>query len=107
MNKILKSKKWIRITNDPRNYAIELMYNYKNGLITSKIKKIEEQVKAAYSLKEIKITNWLVMRSTARNSYETRYTIITPKENYIFFWLVKLETGQIVPLNTTSEEIIQ
>ncbi len=47
------------------------------------------------------------MRSPSRNNYEVRYSIFTPDENYLFFWQVKLETQEIIPLNTVSEELMK
>jgi len=56
---------------------------------------------------DVRITPWQIMRSPSRNNYEVRYSIFTPTQNYLFFWLVKLETQQVIPLNNTTEELME
>ncbi|MEA2104690.1 MAG: hypothetical protein U9P79_08660 [Candidatus Cloacimonadota bacterium] len=107
LQKILLAKRWIRITEDPKSFARDIIQNYQDGLLIKEIKHIENEAKSIYSLSEITISPWLVMRSTARNSYEVRLTITTPNESHIFFWVVKLETGKIIPLNTSTEEMMK
>ena len=94
---------WLRITTDPEKYALELLEKYGKGIIIKKISEIEEEALNKFSRKDIKIIPWQVFRSPAKNSYEVRYSIITPEKNYFLFWLVKLETGTIRPLNKDTE----
>lgn len=104
--KINQAYIWIRITTDPEKYALELLEKYEKGMIIKKISEIGEESLKKYSRKDIKITPWQVFRSPAKNSYEVRYSIITPDKNYFLFWLVKLETGAIMPLNKDTEDFL-
>ena len=106
-DKIDKSYVWIRITTDPEKYAIELIELYEDGKIIKKIDEIEEEALKSFSRQEIKVTPWQVFLLPAKNSYEVRYSIMTPEKNYLLFWLVKLETGKIVPLNIETEDFIK
>ena len=105
--KINNSYIWIRITTDPERYAVELIKKYKNGAIVKKIEEAEEEALKKFSRKDIKITHWQVFRSPTKNSYEVRYSIITPEHNYFLFWLVKLETGNIMALNKETEDFLK
>jgi len=96
---------WTRITNDPEQYAIELVKNYNDNEIISKINELEILAQKNFSRQDIRITPWQVFRSVTKNSYEVRYTIITPETNYFFRWLIRLETGDVIPLNDITEEI--
>lgn len=97
---------WLRITTDPEKYALELLEKYRKGIIIKKISEIEEEALKKFSRKDIKIIPWQVFRSPAKNNYEVRYSIITPEKNYFLFWLVKLETGTIRPLNKDTEAFL-
>ncbi len=105
--KINHAYTWIRITTDPEKYAVELVKRYNNGIIVKKIRETEDEALKKFSRKDIKITPWQVFRSPAKNSYEVRYSIITPEYNYFLFWLVKLETGNIMPLNKETEDFLK
>jgi hypothetical protein len=99
--------RWFRITNDPEVYAIDIIKGSRNRLILRRISTIEEEAMAKFPKEEITVTPWQVLRAVSMYSYEVRYTIITPEKNYFFFWLVRLETGEIVPLNAATEELMK
>ena len=94
---------WTRITNDPEQYAIEIVKQYNNGIITDKIDEVETIAQKNYSRQDIRVTPWQVFRTVTRNSYEVRYTIQIPDKNYFLRWLIRLETGELVPLNEETE----
>lgn len=96
---------WTRISNDPEQYAIEIVKQYNNGFIPNKIGEVETIAQKNYSRQDIRVTPWQVLRTATRNSYEVRYTIVVPDRNYFLRWLVRLETGKIVPLNEITEEL--
>lgn len=104
--KINHAYRWIRIQNDPEEYAIEIIKQFDNGSIVNKIKEIEVKSKNNYSRQDVRITPWKVFRTVTSNSYEVRYTIVIPDRNYFFRWLVRLETGKVMPLNEITEEIL-
>jgi hypothetical protein len=105
--KINNAYRWSRIIDDPEEYAIDIVKGYRNRIIPKRIAAIEEEIMAKFPAEEITVTPWQSLRAVSRNTYEVRYTIITPEKNYFFLWLVRLETGEIVPLNTTTEELMQ
>jgi len=97
---------WTRITNDPEQYAIEIVKQYNNGIIPEKIDEVETIAQKNYSRQDIRVTPWQVFRTVTRNSYEVRYTILIPDKNYFLRWLIRLETGEVVPLNEATEELL-
>ncbi|MBN2018507.1 MAG: hypothetical protein JW794_10325 [Candidatus Cloacimonetes bacterium] len=97
---------WTRISTDPENYAIEIVKQYQDGMIVDKISQIESNAQKNYSRQDVRVTPWQVFRTATRNSYEVRYTIVIPEKNYFLRWLVRLETGKVVPLNDVSEELL-
>lgn len=105
--KINNAYQWFRITNDPEAYAIDIIKGYRNRLIPRRITAIEEEAMNKFPKEDIAVTPWQVLRAVSMHSYEVRYTIITPEKNYFFFWLVRLETGEIVPLNSATEELMK
>ncbi len=94
---------WTRISNDPEQYAIEIVKQYNNGIIPEKIDEVETVAQKNYSRQDIRVTPWQVFRTVTRNSYEVRYTIQIPDKNYFLRWLIRLETGEVIPLNEATE----
>ena len=105
--KIDKAKLWIKIKNEPEKFAQEIISNYQNGNLIKKINLIKREAQLENTSEDVRITPWQIMRSPSRNNYEVRYSIFTPTQNYLFFWLVKLETQQVIPLNNTTEELME
>lgn len=105
-DKINKAYIWTRISNDPEQYAIEIVKQYNDGIIPDKINDIESAAQKNYSRQDIRVTPWQVFRTVTRNSYEVRYTIVIPDKNYFLRWLIRLETGEVVPLNEVTEELL-
>lgn len=105
--KIEKAKLWVKMENQPHQFAKEIINNYNNGELVKKINKIARRVQLSYSSSDVRITPWQIMRSPSRNNYEVRYSIFTPQENFLFFWLVKLETQKVIPLNNVTEELMK
>lgn len=103
--KINRAYVWTRITTDPEQYAIELVKQYDKNVIVSKINELEALAQKNFSRQDIRVTPWQVFRSVTKNSYEVRYTLVIPETNYFFRWLVRLETGEVIPLNDITEEI--
>ncbi|HHI87376.1 MAG TPA: hypothetical protein ENK03_00330 [Candidatus Cloacimonetes bacterium] len=97
---------WTRITNDPEQYAIEIVKQYNQGIIPDKIDEVETIAQKNYSRQDIRVTPWQVFRTVTQNSYEVRYTIQIPDKNYFLRWLIRLETGEVVPLNDATEELL-
>ncbi len=97
---------WTRISNDPEQYAIEIVKRYKDGVISEKLHEIETVAQENYSRQDIRVTPWQVFRSVTQNSYEVRYTIQIPGKNYFLRWLIRLETGEVIPLNDETEELL-
>jgi len=97
---------WTRISNDPEQYAIEIVKQYKDGIIPNTINDIETSAQKNFSRQDIRVTPWQVFRTVTRNSYEVRYTIVIPDKNYFLRWLVRLETGEVIPLNEVTEELL-
>jgi len=105
-DKINKAYIWTRISIDPEQYAIEILKNYNNGIIPETIEGIESAAQKIFSRQDIRVTPWQVFRTVTRNSYEVRYTIVIPDKNYFLRWLIRLETGEVVPLNEVTEELL-
>ncbi len=103
--KVDKAGRWIRIEKDPQQFAKDIIRNYKNGLVVRRISDLEEKVRTKYKKEDISIKKWQVFLGVGSNNYEVRYTIITPEKGYRFLWLVKLETEEVIPLNTATEEL--
>ena len=105
-DKITLAYIWTRISTDPEQYAIEIVKRYQDGIIPDTIDDIETSAQKNFSRQDIRITPWQVFRTVTRNSYEVRYTIVIPDKNYFLRWLVRLETGEVVPLNEVTEELL-
>jgi len=103
--KVDKAETWIRIENNPQQFAIDIIRDYKNGLIVKRISALERKLYSKYKKDEISIKRWQVLLGFGTNNYEVRYSIITPEKSYHFLWLVKLETEEVMPLNTVTEEL--
>ena len=104
-SKINRAYVWTRISNDPEQFAIEIVKQYEDGAIPDKIDDIEQSALDTFSRQDVRITTWQVFRTATQNSYEVRYTIVIPEKNYFLRWLVRLATGQVVPLNDVTEEL--
>ena len=104
--KINNAISWHRITTEPEKYALDIIKNFENGIIPLKISKLEDELYKKFFRKQIKIYGWQTFRSPKFNSYEVRYSIITPEKSYFFLWVVKLESEQIIPLNKTTENLL-
>ena len=105
--KIYNAYRWYRISTDPKKYALNIIKYYKNGIIPRKISAIEDTLFQQLSRNQIRIFEWQTFRSPKFNNYEVRYSILTPQKNYFFIWVVKLETGEVVPLNNLTEELLK
>ncbi|MDP8314255.1 MAG: hypothetical protein RAP70_04175 [Candidatus Celaenobacter antarcticus] len=105
-DKINLAYTWTRISNDPEQYAIEIVKQYNDGIIPDTIDDLESTAQNNYSRQDIRITPWQVFQTATRNSYEIRYTIVIPDRTYFLRWLVRLETGEVVPLNDATDELL-
>ncbi len=102
-SKINEMNNLISAEKDPKGFATAIIKNYKEGLISRKIRDIENEMIEKYGSEMVRISDWKVTYSSGDFKYEVRYDILTPNETFYFIWLVSLRDKNISPLNKLSE----
>ncbi len=103
--KIFIANNMIKIEEDPIGFAKEIIAEYKNGMLFSRINKLENRLIDEYG-DLVRTSEWRYMLSIGQSKYEVRYDITTPDKNYFFVWLVNLREKKVSPLNPESEKLI-
>ena len=104
--KVFIANNLIKIENDPVGFAKEIIAEYKNGLLFSRINKLENRLIDEYG-ELVRTSEWRYMLSIGQSKYEVRYDITTPDRNYFFVWLVNLREKKVSPLNPESEKLVE
>ncbi|MBN2461855.1 MAG: hypothetical protein JXB60_09650 [Candidatus Cloacimonetes bacterium] len=104
--KIQEMNNLIRAEKDPKNFAIAVVKEYKNGRIVNAITRIEQEMIANYGADIVSSSGWKALYSSGDYKYEVRYDILSPQENCYYIWLVNLRDTSISPLNKMTESIM-
>ncbi len=104
--KIFIAENMIKIEEDPIGFAKEIIAEYKNGMLFSRINKLENRLIEEYG-DLVRTSEWRYMLSIGQSKYEVRYDITTPDKNYFFVWLVNLREKKVSPLNPESEKLVE
>ncbi len=104
--KIFELKNIIQLEADPKAFAMQVIKEFKKGMLVNKIAEIQKDLKIKWD-KDLKDSGWKVIGSPTRFKVEVRYDFITPSENYFYSWQVNLKEKTITPLNKLSERIMR
>ncbi|MBT3169656.1 MAG: hypothetical protein HN952_03965 [Candidatus Cloacimonetes bacterium] len=93
--------------NNPRKFALKIVFEYENGKLNKEINGIIAEAKAEHQNELVKTSNWKVVFAIGEYNYEIRYDIITPKKSYYFAWRVDLKNRKLTPVNKISEKLME
>ena len=106
-DKIFCMKNMIKAKKNPKEFALNIILDHKNGKLAEKIYEIENSMNVKYGTSMIESSGWKVLFSSSNLKYDVRYDILSSSENYYFVWKVDLRTQEISALNKRSEEILK
>ena len=104
--KIFVMKNLLRAQENPKDFAISILENYKNGKVVEAIYALEQELRLTYS-DELTSSGWRVLYAFGDYRYEVRYDLLTPAESYYFIWRVNLVDQTVIPLNKSTGNILE
>lgn len=104
--KIFVMKNLLRAQENPKDFAISILENYKSGKVMAAIFALERELRLTYS-DELTTSGWRVLYAFGDYRYEVRYDLLTPADNYYFIWRVNLADQTVIPLNKSTENILE
>jgi hypothetical protein len=110
-NPAARSKKdamdnYIRAENNPRDFALEIIRDHRNGYIKTKVDQKIIELREMYG-EQLSVSDWKAVYSYGEYNYEVRIDIYSPRESFYFAWRINLIEKSIVPLNKDSENIMK
>lgn len=104
--KINEMDNYIRAESNPRTFALEIIRDYKNGIIKRNVdNKLAEMVKASGD--QVSSSDWKAVYSYGEFNFEVRIDIFGPDNSYYFAWRVNLIERTVSPLNKDSENMMK
>ena len=93
-----------QIKKDPATFAMNIVKNYKNGILLRKVDAFMKSLEDLYG-KSVKSSGWKT--SYPRNVFkiEVRYDIYTPKDNLFLVWEINMKDKTVIPLNKMTEKV--
>ncbi|MCF7912676.1 MAG: hypothetical protein K9M99_09120 [Candidatus Cloacimonetes bacterium] len=97
---------YIRAESNPKNFALEIIRDYKNGIIKRNV-----DTKLAAMTKEfgdqVSSSDWKAVYSYGEFNFEVRIDIFSPAESHYYAWRINLIERTISPLNKDSEALMK
>lgn len=101
-----RMENFIRAEENPQDFALEIIRDYKQGTILTNVNKVYEDLVLIHG-DQVTTTDWKAVYSFGEFKYEVRIDVLSPDTNYYFAWRIHLIDRNIVPLNKASEKMME